>query len=205
MTPILPGYCVFWLSRHWNRTSTGIWNLSARRLASFHAEADIRELFSGFGTVLSVALLPGPLHSKQLGSGLIELGDLKDTDLFPDRCLCRGTVIRITQAYSTTGNGTSDNPAALSEPAAQAPERQDNRSLNTLHVLSIEEVTDTDTGKPNGWCRYSITSFAGSISGMRRGSVADVTLHAEEAAEAFNMRNRLGYRKPTTWTSRNKK
>jgi RNA recognition motif-containing protein len=178
------------------------------RIANVPSEAtevDIRKLFSGFGKVLSVALLPGPLHSKQLGSGLIELDNLKDADQFPDRCLFRGTVIRITHAYSAAENGTSGNAAALADPASEAPARPDNRSLNTLHVLSIEEVIDTATGKPNGWCRYSIKSFAGSITGLRRGNVADVTLYAEEAAEAFNMRNRLGYRKPTTWTSRDKK
>ena len=178
------------------------------RIANVPSEAtegDIRELFSGFGTVLSVALLPGPLHSKQLGSGLIELDNLKDTGIFPDRCLFRGTVIRITQAYSTTETGTSGNPVTHAEHATETPDRPDNRSLNTLHVLSIEEVIDAGTGNPNGWCRYSIKSFAGSISGLRRGTVAEVTVYAEEAAEAFNMRNRLGYRKPTTWTSRNKK
>lgn len=170
-------------------------------------ERDIRQLFSDYGRVLSVTLLPNLPDSRQLGSGLIELDrmNVKDAGFFPDRCLFRGAVIRITQDRSATVKGTSENPVGLSDPDASDPSRPDNRSKNTLHVLSIEQVVDPTTGKPDGWCRYSIKSLAGSITGLRRGSVAEVTLHAEEAAEAFNLRNMLGHRRPPIWTSRQKK
>jgi hypothetical protein len=81
----------------------------------------------------------------------------------------------------------------------------DNRARNTLHVVSVEKAPDPHTGKLNGWCRYTITSLAGSITGLRRGSVAEVTLYAEEAAESFNLRNRLGHGRPPIWSSRQKK
>lgn len=168
-------------------------------------ERDIRQLFSSYGTILSVRLLPRPLHSKQPGSGLIELDNTKDIGIFPDRCLFRGTVIRITQDDSTADEPAAGELMAISDPDASASPHPDNRSRNTLHVLSIEEVADPTTGEPNGWCRYSIKSIAGSIVGLRRGSVAEVTLHAQEAAEAFNLRNMLGQRRPPAWTSRQKK
>jgi hypothetical protein len=83
--------------------------------------------------------------------------------------------------------------------------RPDNRGKNVLQVTSVEEVVDPATEKPNGWCRYSIQSLSGSVTGLRHGSVADVRLYAEEAAEAFNLRNMLGHRRPPIWTSPHKK
>ncbi len=170
-------------------------------------EHDIRQLFSSYGRVLSVRLLAGPLHSKQLGTGLIELENIKiqDTDLFPDRCLFRETVLRITQLRDSAEQKTPESPAAVGDPNESDPRQPDNRSKNVLHVTAVEEVLHPTNGKPNGWCRYSIKSAAGSITGLRHGSVAEVTLYAEESAEAFNLRNMLGQRRSPVWTSRNKK
>ena len=169
-------------------------------------EHAIRQLFSGYGNVLSVTLLPGPLHGKQLVTGLIELEDIKIQDVgLPDLCLFRGKVLRITQDRGSTDNQNAERPAMPANPTESGPCRLDNRSKNVLHVTSVDEVFDTTTGKPNGWCRYSIKSLAGSITGLRHGSVAEVKLYAEETAEAFNLRNMLGQRRSPNWTSRHKK
>ena len=170
-------------------------------------EHELRRLFSDFGNVSSVTLLPGPLHREKFATGLIEIESIKnpDTGVFPDRCLFRGTVLRITQDRAATENRTPENPAAPSDPNEPDPRRPDNRGKNVLQVTSVEEVFDPATGKPNGWCRYSIQSLSGSVTGLRQGSVAEVTLYAEEAAEAFNLRNLLGQRRPPIWTSRHKK
>ena len=170
-------------------------------------EHELRQLFSGYGNVLSVTLLPGPLHSKQFGTGLIELERIRipDNGVFPDRCLFGGKVLRITQDRGSTENRTPENPEAPGDPSEPGPRRPDNRGKNVVRVTSVEEVFDPATGKPNGWCRYSIQSLSGSVTGLRHGSVAEVTLYAEEAAEAFNLRNMLGNRRPPIWTSRHKK
>jgi hypothetical protein len=167
----------------------------------------MRQLFSGYGNVVSVTVIPGPVHSKQLVTGFVELDDIKiqDTGVFPDRCLFRGIVLCITQDRGATENRTSENPAAPSDPNGPGPRRPDNRGKNIVRVTSVEEVFDPATGKPNGWCRYSIKSLSGSVIGLRHGSVAEVTLYAEEAAEAFNLRNMLGNRRSPIWTSRHKK
>ena len=170
-------------------------------------EHDMRQLFSGYGNVMSVTVIPGPVHSKQLVTGFVELEDIKvqDAGVFPDRCLFRGIVLRITQDRGATENRTSENPAAPSDPNGPGPRRPDNRGKNVVRVTSVEEGFDPATGKPNGWCRYSIKSLGGSVTGLRHGSVAEVTLYAEEAAEAFNLRNMLGNRRQPIWTSRHKK
>lgn len=170
-------------------------------------EHDMRQMFSSYGAVLSVALLPGPLQSKQFGTGFVELEGVKtqDTRAFPDRCLFKGTVLRITQDCGATEDRTAENPAASGDPSEAAPRRPDHRGKNVLQVTCVEEVLDPATGKPNGWCRYLFNSLGGPVDGLRHGSVAEVTVYAEEAAEAFNLRNMLGHRRPPIWTSRNKK
>ncbi len=170
-------------------------------------EHELRQLFSGYGKVVSVKMLLGPVHSKQLVTGFVELADIKiqDSGVFPDRCLFRGIVLRITQYRGATESRTSENPAAPGDRNEPGPRRPDNRGKNVLRVTSVEQVFDPTTGKPNGWCRYSIKSLGGSVAGLRHGSVAEVTLYAEEAAEAFNLRNLLGHRRPPIWTSRHKK
>jgi RNA recognition motif-containing protein len=170
-------------------------------------ERDLQQLFSRYGKVLSVTLLSGPSNSEPLGSGLIELEDdsARNIGSVPDRCSFRETVIRITQDRSAADGQPPDNPKALSDTDASPTRQAYNRSGHTLHVISVEEVLDPDTGKPNGWCNYSFRSLVGSVTGLRQGTVAEVTLHAEEAAEAFNMRNILGQRRQPIWSSRQKK
>ena len=135
----------------------------------------MRQLLSGYGNVVSVTVVPGQVHGKQLVTGFVELEDIKvqDTGVFPDRCLFRGIVLRITQDHGATENRTSENPAAPSDPNGPSPRRPDNRGKNVVRVTSVEEVFDPATGKPNGWCRYSIKSFGGSVTGLRHGSMAE--------------------------------
>lgn len=168
-------------------------------------EHDLQQLFSSYGKVLSVTLPSGPPHSEPPGSGVIELEDdsVSNIGSVPDRCSFRETVIRITRDRSAADGRAPDKPEADTD---ASPTRQPyNRSGHSLHVISVEEVLDPDTGKPNGWCNYSFRSLVGSVTGQRQGSVAEVTLHAEEAAEAFNMRNMLGQRRQPIWSSRQKK
>jgi hypothetical protein len=176
-------------------------------LPNHTTEHDIRQLFSGYGNVLSVTLHPGLFRGNKFGTGLIELEEINIQDIgaFPDRCLFRGTVLHITQLRGSTETKSREDPAALGDPNEPAPRQPDNRSKNMLHVTSVEEVLHPATGKPNGWCRYSINSVAGSITGQRHGSVAEVTLYAEEAAESFNLRNMLGPKGSPVWSSRHKK
>jgi len=170
-------------------------------------EREIRQLFSNYGKVQSVQLIPGLQDNKYLGTGLIELEDIdvKDVGVLPDRCLFKGTVICIRRELSATKSHSTGNPVTLSDPCAPAPRQPDNCTKYMLRIISVENVVDPNTGKSNGWCRYSIESPAGSITGLRRGSLDEVTLYAEGATEAFNLRNTLGQRRSPIWSSRQKK
>lgn len=182
-------------------------NIFIENVPNGATEREIRQLLSNYGKVQSVRLTPGSQDSKYLGTGLIELEDIhiKDVGVLPDRCLFKGTVIYIRCEQSATNSHSTDNSVALSNPCAPAPRQPDNCAKYMLRIISVEKVLDPDTGKSNGWCRYSIESPAGSITGLRRGSLTEVKRYAEGATEAFNLRNMLGRRRSPTWLSRQKK
>lgn len=171
------------------------------------SDQEIRQLFSGYGKVQSVHLMPGPVHSKHAGTGLIELEgvDFKDIGDLPDRCLFKGTIICIRYVQNATTSHSIQNPLALRDLSISASPQPYSRTEYTLHIVSVEKVVDPSTGKSSGWCRYTMKSRTGSITGLRRGSLAEVTLHAEEVTEAFNIRNMLRHRKPPIWHSHHKK
>jgi len=170
-------------------------------------EQEIRHLFSGYGKVRLVQLMPDPVHPKPSGTALVDLEEshIMDIRALPDRYLFKGTVIRIRFEPYATNNPSADHSSTPLDPSLAASPLPDNRSKYVFRIVSVENVIDPHTGEPNGWCRYSIESLTGSISGLRRGTVREVRLYAEEATEAFNLRNRLGHPVSPAWPNHHKK
>jgi len=82
-------------------------------------------------------------------------------------------------------------------------------SSDNLHksyrVVSVHKATDPALGKPDYWYRYTIVGGKSRITGLHRGTLAEVTEYAEDCAEAFNLRSMAPNAKASTWSSRNKK
>jgi hypothetical protein len=82
-------------------------------------------------------------------------------------------------------------------------------SSDKLHkgyrVVSVHKTTDPALGKPDCWYRYTIVGGKSRITGLHRGTLAEVTEYAEECAEAFNLRSMATNARAVTWSSRNKK
>ena len=82
-------------------------------------------------------------------------------------------------------------------------------SSDNLHkgyrVVSVHKTTDPALGKPDYWYRYTIVGGKSRITGLHRGTLAEVTEYAEECAEAFNLRSMAPNARALTWSSRNKK
>ena len=82
-------------------------------------------------------------------------------------------------------------------------------SGNNLHqvyrVVSVHKTTGPAMGKPDYWYRYLIVGGKSRITGLHRGTLAEVTEYAEECAEAFNLRSMATNVRSSTWSSRNKK
>ncbi len=180
--------------------------ISIENLGSDTSELEIRRLFSSYGKVRSIKLALGPLHSKRPGSGIVEMEGDHATRIVAvlDRCLFKGAVLRVKEA-ETAEEAASPVEGAAENQTPKADADPNNRTHNTLNVVSVEMIADSATGQPNDWCRYTITSGASSITGLRRGSVDEVTQYAEESAEAFNLRNMLKCGRPPAWSSRTKK
>jgi hypothetical protein len=121
-----------------------------------------------------------------------------------DRCLFKGAVLRVKEVESAE-EAAAPVKGAMEKQTSNTDADPNNRIHNTLSVVSVERIADSVTGQPNDWCRYTITSGASSITGLRRGSVDEVTQYAEESAEAFNLRNMLKCGRPPAWSSRTKK
>ena len=90
--------------------------------------------------------------------------------------------------------------------STQLPE---NASSDNLHkgyrVLSVRKTTDPALGKADYWYCYTIVSGKSCITGLHRGTLAEVTEYAEECAAAFNLRSMATHARAVTWSSRNKK
>ena len=82
-------------------------------------------------------------------------------------------------------------------------------SSDNLHkgyrVVSVRKTSDPALGKPDYWYRYTIVGGKSRITGLHRGTLAEVTEYAEECAEAFNLRSMATNARAVTWSSRNKK
>ena len=72
-------------------------------------------------------------------------------------------------------------------------------------VVSVQKTSDRALGKPDDWYRYTIVGGKSRITGLHRGTLAEVTEYAEECAEGFNIRSMAPTARALTWSSRNKK
>lgn len=179
--------------------------LSIENLSSDASEQEVSRLFASYGKVLSIKLSLGSLHSKYPGHGIVEIeGDqAKSIVAVLDRCLFKGTILRVKEF---SGLDPVAAPVDRS-PQGSAPTVDDrnNRSHNTLRVVSVEQLGDSESGLSDEWCRYTIRSGASCITGLRRGSIAEVKQYAEDSIEAFNQRNMLKSGMSQAWSSRTRK
>jgi hypothetical protein len=72
-------------------------------------------------------------------------------------------------------------------------------------VVSVQKTSDRALGKPDDWYCYTIIGGKSRITGLRRGTLAEVTEYADECAEAFSIRSMATTAKALTWSSRSKK
>ena len=72
-------------------------------------------------------------------------------------------------------------------------------------VVSVEKTNDGALEQPDGWYCYTIVGGKSRITGLRRGTLAEVTAYAEACAEGFSIRSMAITARALTWSSRNKK
>jgi hypothetical protein len=176
--------------------------LSVENLSNDASEQEVRRLFSSFGVVRSIDLTLGMLHSEKPGSGIVALeGDHADYVVAAlNGRLFRGNTLRVKEVRVTQDSASSPKADAV-RTATDAPSRH---LQSQFRVASVVRLSHSESGQPDEWCRYTITSGASCIAGLHRGNVAEVTEYAENAAEAFNLRNQVRRGRPPAWSSRKK-
>jgi hypothetical protein len=70
------------------------------------------------------------------------------------------------------------------------------------YAVARVEKTDAPDGSNGRWYRYVLDNGSSTITGVRCGSVQDVTRYANDYVEQLNTRNLTG---KTSWTPRGRK
>ena len=181
--------------------------LSIGNLSNDTDEKEIARLFSSFGKIRSIKFTLGPPHSRFPGSGFVELegNDAKRVIAALDGSLLRGMSLRISEVYCSnkvSSSTTTDAPADTTPPISFP---KGHSAYQPFRLISVERVSDPLLGQAQDWFRYTLISGTSRITGLHRGTLAEVTEFAENSTEAFNLRNRVKGGRSTAWSSRNKK
>jgi hypothetical protein len=179
--------------------------LSLDNLPNEINEQEVEKHFSCYGKIKSIKLTLGAQHSRRCGSGFIEMdGNAQNIISALDGCLLWGKFLRITEVHSTekTQRNLPGYSVASNQPTADIT---GDHIHQLFHIASIEKVTDQEFGPEKDWCRYTLISGNSRITGLHRGTIAEVTEYAVNSVEAFNLRNNSKSGRSFTWpTSRNK-
>ena len=89
--------------------------------------------------------------------------------------------------------------------SSTATDTMDSGSDKSYHLVSVEETNGAVEGDSATWYRYTIKGGTACISGLHRGTLAEVTEYAQACAESFNERSVSKNASALTWSSRSKK
>jgi RNA recognition motif-containing protein len=180
--------------------------LSIDNLSNEINEQEVERLFSQYGKVRSIKLTSSATHSRRPGTGLIEMEgkDAQQVISALDGRLFWGMVLRITEAHNT--EKIKNNPPGNSmDPTSPDSHTTDKYIHQPYRVATVEKVTDSELGLEKDWYRYTLICGNSRITGLHRGTIAEVTEYAVNSAHAFNLRNRYRGGGAFSWSSRNKK
>jgi RNA recognition motif-containing protein len=158
------------------------------------SQVEVRELFSPFGDPQSIKLNLGGGAREHHGTALVELDDAAGEKVIAglDGQLFKGAILSLSEASdlqvaAVTASGTAAPP---SPPAGEEPPS----SLQRHHyeVASVERTSPPSGAEGEEWHRYVLSSGRSSITGLHRGSSAEVWEYAESCAAAFNQRSTKG-------------
>jgi RNA recognition motif-containing protein len=180
--------------------------ISIDNLSSETSEEEVKGLFSRYGKIKSIKLTLGASHSRCGGSGLIEMEGSKVKNIIAalDGRLLWGRFLRVKQVrlIKPTKKGQftkSDRPDQSS--AASATKR----AFQPFRVTSVEKIDDPELGPEKDWYRYTIVSGHSKITGLHRGTIAEVREFAVNSVQSFNQRHNLTTSRPFHWSLSHKK
>jgi RNA recognition motif-containing protein len=157
-------------------------------------QAEVKELFSPFGSPRSITLNLGGGAREHHGTALVELNDGDGDKAIAglDGRLFKGAILSLGEASdvqlaAVTASGSTPQPSP-----AESDEPPSNLQRHHYEVASVERASPPTGGEGEDWHRYVLSSGRSSITGLHRGSSAEVWEYAASCAAAFNQRSTKG-------------
>ncbi|MBK1721827.1 RNA recognition motif domain-containing protein [Thiocystis violacea] len=175
-------------------TKDAIATIRVTHLPDQTSEAELEELFSGYGAVHRVSLISGEPECRFQKVGYVDLVDAAVEPALSalDGHLLNGSIIHLSQV---SGHPPSARPAPERAPRPAGDDQTPSNSLRrTYEVLSVEPAVMPASTQKGEWFRYVLTSGRANIVGYHRGTLEEVTAFAEACAEDFNLRNSVGWK-----------
>jgi RNA recognition motif-containing protein len=157
-------------------------------------QAEVKELFMPFGSPRSITLNLGGGGREHHGTALVELDDEDGAKAIAglDGHLFKGAILALSEASDVQlAAVTASGPAAPPSPTA-SDEPPSNLQRHHYEVASVERASPPTGGEGGDWHRYVLSSGRSSITGLHRGSSAEVWEYAATCADAFNQRSTKG-------------
>jgi RNA recognition motif-containing protein len=163
-------------------------------LPSETSEADIRELFSGYGSIQRVKLVSAATDRRVQSHGYLDISfeDVERAVAGIDGYLFKGSIVRVSRVAHRppSAEGADDDPAELvRRPDDEKPTL---RASNRYEVATVEKAFVPDGGQGEDWHRYVLSSGCSQIAGLHRGTLEEVTEYAASCAELVNSRSMTG-------------
>lgn len=175
-------------------------------LPSETSEADLKELFSAYGSIQEIRLFPAQAYRSLQGHGYFDLrsSDVERAVAGVDGHLFKGAIIRVSQVpHGAPGLQAAEDRGAdaVALPNDEVPSV---RTANQYEVAGVEKAASPDGGQDGDWFRYVLTSGRSQITGLHRGTLDEVTEYAAACAEQVNSRSAIG-KSARTYAPSNKK
>lgn len=148
---------------------------------------DIRALFSPYGTVSAIRLVPSTTDRGDEAFCYVEMTQRQAAAAITglDGTVVAGSILRVREADTRTDRPAATRPTTDIERAAHSARFR-------YRVASVEKVATPDGAEGEDWYRYVLSSESSKITGFHRGSLAEVREYANRCVEQFNLRSIRG-------------
>jgi hypothetical protein len=163
-------------------------------LPSATSEADLRELFSKYGSTQQIRLFPAQPDRSLQGKGYLDLSpdDVEMAVAGVDGHLFKGAIIRVSHVSlgPLPPEGAKDHPASVIRPPDD--EVTSIRMGSQYEVTTVEKATSPEGGQGRDWFRYVLSSGRSQITGLHCGTLDEVMEYATSCAALVNSRSASG-------------
>ena len=158
------------------------------------SEADIRDLFSEYGSIQQVKLFTAEPHLRLQSRGYFDLSSSNVARAVAELNgqLFNGSIIRVSHVSHKplAREVAQDHPAGLIQHTDDATPAI--RSGVRYEVATVEKAVVPEGGEGGDWHRYVLSCGCSQMTGLHRGTLEEVAEYAASCAELINSRGATG-------------